>query len=853
MVIEHQAACSSVSSHGPRLGFGLQTRTYQFASYTFDACIAEIFTTLAFGGCICIPSDRERMSDIEESINRMEANWLFATPSVLRLLQPTHVPTLQTLAVGGEKVGLDNVAAWAGKVCMNMVYGPTECTVFCSTSPTAQSTQLELIGTSVGCLLWVVEPGDSDRLAPLGTVGDLLVQGPILAREYMNDPIKSRSSFIGPPPWLLEQGVSEECRLYKTGDLVRYSPDGTLDFVGRRDSQVKINGQRIELGEIEHQLQSVNHAGFAAVLLPSAGFCKNKLVAVITLQKSSIIGSDPSAIKSFSQVLDSLKSSPQLGFRKALSEVLPADMLPSIWWVVKSMPLSTSGKIDAKFIQKAIEDMDMETYTKLCGLNGSGDSAEPGTKSEAKLQALCTKILNIPPEAIPMHTSFIRLGGDSLAAMKLAAACRTADIDVSYQDILQSETLSHLASSMTIRESSSVSGALLLDVPFQPTSYQQLLLKHLEIGNGICASTQRTNFLDQYVCVKLQQRQSLEKLESLLSMISNRHAMLRARFEKTDAPGWTQSIPRKMNKLPVRKVLRAEDSTFAETSPREQDLILDLEKGNVFAVYSVDQDDGKQVLHFFASRLVFDSTSWSIVLQDLDRALTAGFLGPEHSFPFQSWCKLQGSTNHERSTFPSKVPSRSTPPEPMYWGLTEWTRDAKCSVQRSIKLHQDQTSALLHECNLAFGTSTPEILLAGIIHSFHEIFNDRDGPSILRECDLRASQTSGADFSQTVGCFTTLQPIITPRASEADLGDAVCLVKDACRLGHQKWASPESPPIEIKLSYQGPEGFTPSWVNFETTGPEILGRQRRMSKFSEWSNRYYRYHRGWNAPNFLPL
>lgn len=126
VVMEHAAASTSVTHHGKLIGCSPATRMFQFAAFTFDACILEIFTALTYGGCICLPSDAERMSDIAGSINRLEANTSFLTPSVVRLLQPEQVPTLKTLILGGEALHEDNIRTWAQSLHLMNGYGPTE-------------------------------------------------------------------------------------------------------------------------------------------------------------------------------------------------------------------------------------------------------------------------------------------------------------------------------------------------------------------------------------------------------------------------------------------------------------------------------------------------------------------------------------------------------------------------------------------------------------------------------------------------------------------------------------------------------------------------------------------------------
>lgn len=256
VVIEHKAVSSSTAGHGEAMGFNLYPRrVLQFATYTFDACIAEIFTTLTHGGCVCVPSESERMDDIVGFIDEFNVDWAFFTPSFVQLIRPESVPSLKTVVLGGEAMTQENVDVWGSKALLMNGYGPTETCIFCVTHVASpQGSQLpvhkpETIGRAVSSISWVVEANNHNRLVPIGCAGELLVQGPSLARGYLKDPTKTAEVFIESPEWLQEFGYSQPQMLYKTGDLVRYNSDGTITYLGRKDNQVKVNGQRLELGK----------------------------------------------------------------------------------------------------------------------------------------------------------------------------------------------------------------------------------------------------------------------------------------------------------------------------------------------------------------------------------------------------------------------------------------------------------------------------------------------------------------------------------------------------------------------------------------------------------------------------
>jgi amino acid adenylation domain-containing protein len=284
VVLEHKAVSTSCLEHGKAFGFTAQTRALQFAAYTFDACIAEIATTLINGGCVCIPSESDRRNELARVISTMDVNWAFLTPSVARVLDPRDVPSLRTLALGGEHVALSDYSRWAERTQMVNGYGPTECCVFCVALIGTHGLTSGVIGKSVASVGWVVDPANHNRLAPLGSIGELLVEGPILARGYLNDAEKTSTAFISDPTWLTEgtRGYpGRRGRLYKTGDLVRYNSDGNLVCVGRKDEQVKVRGQRVELGEIEHHVRECmpEAEGVAVEVVLPGGRKENAVVA----------------------------------------------------------------------------------------------------------------------------------------------------------------------------------------------------------------------------------------------------------------------------------------------------------------------------------------------------------------------------------------------------------------------------------------------------------------------------------------------------------------------------------------------------------------------------------------------
>lgn len=450
VVIEHRAVSASCTYHGAKIGFSPASRVYQFSSYAFDACIMEIFTTMVYGGCICIPSDHERLNNLESSIAAMQANTAFFTPTVSQSLTPSMLPLLTTVVTGGERVDDYDLLRWTqGRSCLNG-YGPTECTVFCvmNMGDAAATGSGSVIGNAVGSVSWVCAPDDHNRLVPVGTVGELLIEGPIIARGYLNNQNATDSVFIEDPKWLVRGGGAQPAgrhgRVYKTGDLVKYEPGGKLTYVGRKDSQVKIRGQRVELGEVEYHIKDCipEATSVAAEIITPTGENARPLLAAFV----AMVGNQAAAEEEGCEQLSAL---PQpAGLRDALLQRLPAYMIPSLYFAVGRMPLNTSGKIHRKQLRALGSSLSTQS---LASENDAivRSKRAPVTATGKTLQRLWGTVLGVEAAKIGMDDSFFSLGGDSIAAMRIVSLARTTDLSLSVANIFRSPTISMLASNLS--------------------------------------------------------------------------------------------------------------------------------------------------------------------------------------------------------------------------------------------------------------------------------------------------------------------------------------------------------------------------------------------------------------------
>ncbi|KAF2149250.1 acetyl-CoA synthetase-like protein, partial [Myriangium duriaei CBS 260.36] len=443
-VIEHRQFLSGALQHAARSFLNSESRILQLASYTFDVSILEIVTSLISGACIFIPTQALMAMGIPGAMKHLEITWTFLTPSVVKLLKPEDVPSLKTLILGGEPLSKIDIETWSTRLQLINGYGPSETSIAAAANDNiTETTDPANIGRAVGGLCWIVDPVDHNRLTPTGVIGELIIGGPIVARGYLNDPDRTAEVFIEDAPWMRGHGHNKSKRFYKTGDLARFNEDGTIHFIGRKDTQVKLRGLRVELGEVEHHLSVDKRTNHSIVILPKSGPCQKKLVAVLSLH-------DHSGTNDL-KVLD-IRNNEELQrqvdkTKEDLGKAVPAYMVPTIWVVVEKLSLLHSGKIDRKGISVWVAGMDQETYSRTIGLQEPDAGEEDMTNMEQQFRRMFCSLLSLSPNQIGKNQSFLGAGGDSVLAMQLMAMARDKGIQITVREILASETLAVLAAS----------------------------------------------------------------------------------------------------------------------------------------------------------------------------------------------------------------------------------------------------------------------------------------------------------------------------------------------------------------------------------------------------------------------
>ncbi len=403
-----------------------ESRVLQFASFSFDASISEIFVTFLAGATLHIAPQNDLMPGppLSQTLRQNTISVVTLPPSALSVMDDEEFPDLKTIVSAGEACSAEIVTRWQpGRVFLN-AYGPTEGTVCATINEDITPETASFIGKAIAnTQIYILDQYFNP--VPIGVPGELCFGGISLARGYRNRPDLTAEKFIPNPflPAINDRSQSERMlkhpqnlessdsrlqpasalslgidaqgsRLYRTGDLARYLPDGNLEFLGRIDHQVKIRGYRIELGEIEAMLENHPDVHEAVVLAKEETSGAQQLIAYVVPEHEM---SEDDLI-------------PQL--RHFLQEKLPGYMVPSVFMMVDTFPLTPNGKVD----RKALPALDQSRASL------QQEFVAPRSEVEELLADIWAEILD--RERIGVYDDFFELGGNSLLAIQLLSRIR---------------------------------------------------------------------------------------------------------------------------------------------------------------------------------------------------------------------------------------------------------------------------------------------------------------------------------------------------------------------------------------------------------------------------------------------
>ncbi|MEQ8464529.1 non-ribosomal peptide synthase/polyketide synthase [Coleofasciculus sp. E1-EBD-02] len=621
VMLTHAALVNHSSAISEVFGLTNKDRVLQFASLGFDVAAEEIFPTWFKGGTVVLrPTqmfpDLARFAQFIEQekltvLNITPAYWHEWTVAVSKA-EATIPESLHLVAVGGDSVLPETVRLWKKLVgervnCLN-VYGPTEASVtavvYDLLNPQLEQINNVLIGRPIAnTQTYILDP--HLQPVPVGVIGELHLGGVRLARGYLNRPELTAEKFLA-NPFKDETGH----RIYKTGDLARYLPDGNIECFGRIDNQVKIRGFRIELGEIEAVLNRNIHVQTSCVILREDTLGDKRLVAYI-------VAHEQRHIPAISEL------------RQYLSNHLPLYMVPNVFMFLESLPLSANRKVDRRALPKPDRESEQRS-----------EYVAPSNPMEEMLALLWAKVLKI--ERVGIHDNFFELGGHSLLATQLVSRIRNSfNVELPLRELFGAATVAQLTQVIGQLQQQDSNRAI-----------PAILPKVNDVEAPLSYAQQRLWFLDQLdpnratynipMTLRLLGRLNVAALEQSLQEIVQRHQALHTNFIAVDGQprpiiktgtDWTVSI------IDLQHLPTSEQKIEAEKIAQEQTTLpFDLANDSLIRATLVRLNETEQWLSVCMHHIVSDGWSMGVFVEELTalyEAYVKGSPSPLTPLPIQ--------------------------------------------------------------------------------------------------------------------------------------------------------------------------------------------------------------------------
>ncbi|GCD40788.1 non-ribosomal peptide synthetase [Streptomyces paromomycinus] len=654
---------------------------------------------------------------------------LQCTPSLAALLAADDearaaLRDLRWMLIGGEALPpalAGTLSAAVGGQVLN-VYGPTEATIW-STSHTVTGP-----GHSIGRPLpntraYVLD--ERLRPVPVGVPGELCLGGEGVASGYLHRPELTAERFVTDP--YAPDGPDGPGRMYRTGDIVRYRSDGTLEFIGRRDHQVKVHGFRVELGEVEAVLAGAPGVAMCAVVADDDGHGGMRLVAHVVPEREFDVAR----------------------VRGHLEARLPRYMVPALFVELTAMPLLASGKVDRKALPASgTEGARAESYVA------------PRSRTEQRLAEIWGELLRL--ERVGVDDNFFALGGDSIIAIQMVSRAKQAGMSLSARDLFRHQTLAGLAAVAKEATGPTAEQGLVLGeaglAPIQHWFFEQQLADAHHYNQAVLVDV-TAGALD------------LDLLARARDAVVRHHDALRNRF--TDGPNGRRqrTSPPEERGAPVEHLDLTdwEPSNWAKAVATVQDRAqrsLDLTDGPLLRMVYLDYGGQRaDQLYTVIHHTAVDGVSWRVLMEDLQRAYEALRAGHDVGLPpkttsYKEWISRitqhadAGPTRAEldywaRQTEPPVVPlPRDHDGDNTEAGartvLAELTREETTTLVRDVHathradVHEVLLSALATACAPWTGPGSLLVDVEG--HGREELFDD-------------------VDISRTIGWFTAMYPL----------------------------------------------------------------------------------------------
>ncbi|AZK48671.1 non-ribosomal peptide synthetase [Paenibacillus lentus] len=717
--------------------FGIRSgsRVLQFASFSFDSSVGEIFYTLLNGASLYL-IEKEMLLSAPDFMQWLKTSRItsipFISPSALRALPYEDLPDLEYISTGGEPLPADLVSIWGRDRKFLNAYGPTETTVDATIGLCTADGRMH-IGRPIKNRKAYILNG-YNQLQPIGVLGELCLGGEGVAVGYLNRPDLTDEKFV-PDPFIAGG------RMYKTGDLVRWLPDGTIEYFGRIDQQVKIRGHRIEIGEIEERL--LEHPSLKeAIVVADTDHQGSKYLCAYVVLDGSLHHSD---------------------IRQYLKTRLPDYMIPSYFVEIHELPLTPNGKIN----KKALPKPQMQ-------VRQGEDIVAPSDPYQSVLHQIWQEVLG--SELFGIHDNFFDLGGDSIKALQISARLGKQGLRLRMRDLFANPTIAELSQyvreHVTEAEQFEVTGSVPL-TPIQKWFFEQQL--------------EEPHHYNQSVLLYNENGWDDKRVREAFTAISKHHDALRMRYSSTHGITSQEIQETGENEYFYLEQIdlcgqKDYESRMTMESTRIQGS-MNLNKGPLVNIGLFRTDHGDYLL-IAIHHLVVDGVSWRILIEDFNYLYEGNTVLPLKTTSYQAWA------NHLQEYAGGPELAAELP----YW--EEIARQSQqlslvsntISVDRgtygdmltySMKLTAEQTDQLLTQSHQAYRTEINDLLLAALTLALKEWTGGSEFVINL-EGHGREEISEQVDVSRTVGWFTSEYPVLF-NLTEDGLASTIRHVKNTLR------------------------------------------------------------------------
>jgi amino acid adenylation domain-containing protein/non-ribosomal peptide synthase protein (TIGR01720 family) len=702
------------------------------APLAFDASTFEIWGALAHGARLVLAPEEADLSLVPDLIERCGVNVVFLTAGLFHQVVDLHLPKLagvRTLLSGGDTLSVAHVRKVRDELpgCrMVNAYGPTECTTFSTLHPVERlgedATSVPIGRPIPNTQAYVFD--EHGEIAPIGAVGELYVGGSGLARGYVGRGAWTAERFV-PHPFVAGE------RLYRTGDRVRWSGSGELEFLGRADQQVKVRGYRIELGEIESVLgahPAVRHAVVVARAdgpeRPRSGNHGDKrLVGYVVAAE----GEAPTSAK----------------LREYLRQHLPEHMVPPVVVVLDALPLTSNGKVDRRALP-APEVRPEEGYVA------------PRGPTEEILAKIWADVLRQP--RVGRHDNFFELGGDSIICIQIVARAHQAGLHLTPRHLFRHQSVAELAAvagagARIATEQGLVSGHVPL-TPIQRWFFDQDLPER--------------HHYNQAFLLEVPADLDPARVEQAVRHLVVHHDALRLRFADDGTQshaGTDEPVP--FSTVDLSAISEAHQRAAIEARAAEQQASLGIEHGPLLRVvhFALGPRRAGRLL-WVVHHLAIDGVSWRVLLEDFERVHGQLARGEPVTLPpkttsFKAWAeRLHAYGRSEAARDELDHWLRATPPSVAPLPRDHASEDDTVASASTVTVTSsaELTRALLQEVPAAYHTQINDALLTALVQSFSR-WTGASSLLVDLEGHGREDLFADVDLSRTVGWFTSLFPV----------------------------------------------------------------------------------------------